>query len=200
MLEVWRPIPGYDGYEASNLGRVRSYRLRSGRRAETPSLMNQRLGLQGYFDVSPVKRTGIHPPPVHVHVLVLRAFRGLRPPGQCARHLNGNPRDNRLVNLRWGTYKQNSEDRERHGRTARGLRNGKYTQPHKTLRGDMHPARLRPETRPRGVAVNTAKLTEEQVRAVRAMPGKVRDIAPLFGISKSMVSYIKRREHWKHVL
>ncbi len=34
--------------------------------------------------------------------------------------------NNRVGNLRWGTAKENAADRERHGRTARGERNG-YT-------------------------------------------------------------------------
>jgi hypothetical protein len=36
------------------------------------------------------------------------------------------PADDRLENLRWGTHKENMEDREKHGRTARGERNGRY--------------------------------------------------------------------------
>ena len=27
MEEIWKPIPGYDGYEVSNTGKVKSYKL-----------------------------------------------------------------------------------------------------------------------------------------------------------------------------
>lgn len=51
----------------------------------------------------------------------------------------------------------------------------------------------------RGEGHGAAKLTEEQVRAIRADPRKVRDIAPDYGIGKSTVSYIKTRKIWGHV-
>lgn len=60
-----------------------------------------------------------------VHRLVAREFLGPRPsPEHVVRHLNGDKTDNRAVNLAWGTAKENSMDRERHGRTARGDRHG----------------------------------------------------------------------------
>src|SRR5437899_1058735 len=61
---------------------------------------------------------------IGVHALVLLTFRGPRFAGQQTRHLNGKNFDNRLRNLKWGTAKQNADDRERHGRTACGSRSG----------------------------------------------------------------------------
>ena len=40
---------------------------------------------------------------------------------QC-RHLNGNKGDNRLGNLCWGTAKENSDDKRKHGTLAMGQR------------------------------------------------------------------------------
>jgi len=61
-----------------------------------------------------------------VHQLVLETFVGPCPPGCESRHLNDDPADNRLENLRWGTRKENSDDRARNnegvyhvGRTCR---------------------------------------------------------------------------------
>lgn len=59
---------------------------------------------------------------VGVHTLVLEAFVGPRPEGLCCRHLNGDPADNRLANLAWGTYQENSDDAKRHGTWAHGRR------------------------------------------------------------------------------
>jgi hypothetical protein len=50
-----------------------------------------------------------------VHRLVLEAFRGPEPEeGMVCRHLNGIRTDNRLVNLRWGSQRENAEDRWLH--------------------------------------------------------------------------------------
>jgi hypothetical protein len=57
-----------------------------------------------------------------VHSLVLAAFVGPRPAGMDGRHLDGNPANNRVENLAWGTRKQNQEDMVAHGRSTRGTR------------------------------------------------------------------------------
>jgi hypothetical protein len=50
-----------------------------------------------------------------VHKLVLLAFVGPNPPKYECLHANGDPADNRLVNLRWGTRSENIQDAVRHG-------------------------------------------------------------------------------------
>lgn len=44
-----------------------------------------------------------------------------------------------------------------------------------------------------------AKLTEDDVRAIRASGLSLSKIAAQYGITKTMVSYIKRRQNWKHI-
>lgn len=51
-----------------------------------------------------------------VSALVLTVFVGPRPEGDYhACHNNGNPQDNRLVNLRWDTRSGNELDKRKHG-------------------------------------------------------------------------------------
>lgn len=59
----------------------------------------------------------------YVHRILLEAFVGPCPEGCEALHINGNPLDNRLENLRWGTRKENVADAIRHGTAAIGHRN-----------------------------------------------------------------------------
>lgn len=45
-----------------------------------------------------------------VHLLVIKTFRGERPWGRLADHINRDRQDNRSVNLRWVTPKENSNN------------------------------------------------------------------------------------------
>ena len=56
-----------------------------------------------------------------VHVLVIEAFVGPRPPGLMVRHLDGDTTNNRAQNLAYGTSADNYADMVKHGRqTAAG--------------------------------------------------------------------------------
>lgn len=50
-----------------------------------------------------------------VHKLVILTFQGVRPRNQLVRHLDDDPRNNSLENLRYGTHAQNSADLVRNG-------------------------------------------------------------------------------------
>jgi HNH endonuclease len=58
----------------------------------------------------------------YVHRLVLEALVGPAPEGDRVevRHLDGDPTNNRLANLKWGTNLENALDRIRHGSHASG--------------------------------------------------------------------------------
>ena len=53
---------------------------------------------------------------IPVHQLVMLAFHGCPPPGTEAMHLNGNPKDNRPENLKYGTHSENMIDMYRAGK------------------------------------------------------------------------------------
>lgn len=107
-----------------------------------------------------------------VHSLVLIAFKGPRPEGMECRHLNGNPGDNRLENLAWGTHVENMADREKHGRTAHQC-------------GESHGMH-------RLEAKEVAELRRERAAGV---PAKV--LAKKYKISQSQVFRIINGERWK---
>ncbi len=108
----------------------------------------------------------------NVHRLVLEAFVGRRPEGMQCRHLNGNPQDNRLCNLKWGTPKENAADKRVHGTH---------------LQGEDAPG---------------SRLTEKQALIIRFLadagyPRK--DVADAFGVSCHAVNDIANRVTWRHV-
>ena len=172
MIEEWRPVVGYEGlYEVSSLGRVRSLdrwvRANSGRR---------RTGVR-YFTPSPSGKSRKYkkvllrnPDKQHlVHRLVLEAFVGPRPDNCEARHLDGDPSNNRLDNLAWGTKAENEADKVKHGTL---------------LCGTANPA---------------SKLTEVDVLYIRASNERQVDLAKIYGVSQAVISAVRLRKIWKHV-
>lgn len=120
--EIWKPVVGYEGrYEVSNIGRVRSVeRVVQGGRTPTafrkvPEKMRAlTVNVDGHVRVTLHKdaKRKIH----FVHALMLAAFVGPRPdPESEIRHLNGDPSDNRIENLAYGTHAENVADMMRHG-------------------------------------------------------------------------------------
>lgn len=96
-----------------------------------------------------------------LHRIVYRAFCGPIPDGSFVLHSCGNAGCINPLHLRLGTAKDNSDDRDAHGKTAKG-------------------GRL-PQT----------KLSDEDVRQIRASNLRGIDIAKQYGISKSCVSNIR---------
>jgi hypothetical protein len=59
--------------------------------------------------------------------------------------------------------------------------------------------RIKDGTAPRGSNHGHAKLTEDQVRAIRADTRTQREIAEQYGVTMPNVSHIKTYKSWKHV-
>jgi predicted DNA binding protein len=70
------------------------------------------------------------------------------------------------------------------------------------IRGENHPRRLHPELTARGERHPMSRLTEDQVRTIRAAYAsgtRQTVLARMFQISQVTVSAIVRRRLWKHV-
>lgn len=107
------------------------------------------------------------------HRLVLEAFVGPCPEGMQCRHLDGNPQNNHVSNLCWGTAKENAGDKRRHG-----------TQVH--LCGEKS---------------GSAKLTFEEVCEIRDLAldesYSQREIAKMYETTQANVSSIKLEKSWR---
>lgn len=176
MNEEWREIPGSDGfYEVSSLGRARSWRKKSGRRAniraEQPKILSSACDADGYhrfvFLASGIRKT------VKVHRMILLAFIG--PPldaDEQGCHLDGNVDNNRLENLAWGTAKTNAQHRRLHGTNAEGARAG------------------------------LSKLTDNIVRELRQETlgrGSIAHLARRYGVNWTTVKNVLGRKTWGNV-
>lgn len=117
MKEQWRPIPNCPGYEASDRGRIRSVTRRVSTQQGEKTYRGKLLRITptgNYLRVAVKANSGRYHTK-RVHSLVLAAFVGPRPIGMEARHLNGDPSDNRLSNLEWSTHRTNVRDKRQHG-------------------------------------------------------------------------------------
>jgi len=103
ILEEWRDVVGYEGlYEVSNLGRVRSYYGR-----EIKYLKGRKTKI-GYIQVELYKNgKGKF---CSIHRLVWEGFHVPIPIGYEIDHVNTIRDDNRLVNLRCVTSKENKRN------------------------------------------------------------------------------------------
>lgn len=109
---------------------------------------------------------------LYIHRLVAEAFLGPCPKNQEVNHKNGNKADNQIRNLEYVTHLENM----RHG-----YENGFF---------------------PRGEQRPFSKLTEDDVRQIRALHKQgimQKDIAPQFNVNKQTICKIVNRQKWKHI-
>lgn len=113
--DTWLPVTGWP-YEVSDAGRVRN--------SATKVVLRTTAHKSGYLNVQLWNRGRYKT--FLVHRLVASAFIGGAPsPKHEVAHGDGTRHNNAAENLRWVLHMENMRDRDEHGATARGSRNGK---------------------------------------------------------------------------
>jgi hypothetical protein len=167
--DVWIPIPFAKGYFVTCTGRVGS--IRPYRKGAKPPTEPRELSYS--HDKNGYKKVGLYNENgvryYRVCRLVCEVFHGPAVKGLVVRHLDGSKTNDSAGNLVWGTPKENSADRDLHG------------------------------TKIKGSAVNTSRLTEEQVKMIRESSRAHSDLARELGVTPSAIWHIRVRKVWKHV-
>jgi HNH endonuclease len=171
---IFREIRGFTGYWIGSEGSLWSFRDNSGRAKERCKPIRPAVMDSGHLKKHLTDDWG-HRRNCYIHRLVLEAFIG--PPSreslEC-RHLDGRPSNNNVVNLAWGTRRENIRDRDViHRTTARG---GSYPHVH------LHPEDI----------VTMYDLCEDGML--------VKDIAAEFQIDPSEASKILKGVYWSHAV
>lgn len=193
--EIWAVVDGFPDYAVSDRGNVK--RIVDRHRSRAGHVMKQSLTF-GYRYV--YLTVGGKVRACRVHRLVCRAFHGPAPtPSHHAAHNDGRRDNNLASNIRWATASENMRDKSLHGTAAVGTRNGSYTCPDRRPRGERNGKRTKPEATPRGEAHGCSRLTESDVRAIRADSRSRRAIAAAYGVSKCAVDGVKTGKTWSHV-
>ena len=105
MEEIFKPIPGFDGYEISNYGRVISYKNKVPKELTISKYSN------GYCFVS-LSNHGVVKGYL-LHRLVMMTFKPVDGMEKLeVNHLDCNRTNNTLKNLEWSTPKQNRDYRD----------------------------------------------------------------------------------------
>lgn len=172
----YRDIEGFPGYRIGSDGSVWTRMNTRRRLIETwrqliPGVQRKRTIGRAYRYVNLSPPNGKYKT-FRVHRLVLQAFTGPCPQGCEARHLDGNPANNCIANLAWGTPEENRADNQKNGRHIKGERN------------------------PR------SKLSESQVIEIRtrSLRGESdSQLASLFGVHQTNIHAILIRKSWRHI-
>jgi hypothetical protein len=116
---VWRSVPGFEHYEVSSHGEVRSidrdvptrHHGWEGTRRLKGKTLKQFDNKDGY----PVVSMGAKSKVYGVHQLVAWAFHGMPGDGEVIDHINGDKHDNRPENLEYVTPSENTKRQYRTG-------------------------------------------------------------------------------------
>jgi len=168
-METWLPVRGWPRYEVSSLGKIRS----THRRGPGKKIYDP-VVLKGGVDKDGYRDIILVADDgtrrhARIAVLVADAFHGPRPDGLTVAHENGVHNDDRAENLTYKTMTDNMADKYRHG-----------TMP----MGEGHPQ---------------AKLTEQDVRHIRASKLTNTELSHAFGVSRTTIRLVRQRRTWRHV-
>jgi hypothetical protein len=165
---IWKDIKDFKNYQISAEGEVRRLRREKWVRCKIAVIW------RGYLQVA-LQRDKKKQVVRRVHRLVAEAFIPNPNNLPSVLHLDDNPSNNNVDNLRWGTHKDNMNDRDSKNRQAR-------------LKGENN---------------GRAKLTEETVLAIRAAHiskwGDIGRLARQYNVNQSRVNSIRNRKSWKHI-
>jgi len=171
MEEQWRSVRGYESiYSVSLSGEVRRDKPACG--ARVGHILRPALSNTGYPFV--VLRKDGQSSSYFVHTLVARAFLGEPPPGHEVNHLDCNTANPSLDNLEYVTRKGNMAYAESLGRTS-------------------------PPPVHHGSANHKAKLTPDQVAAIRQSPEPITVWAKRLGVNKSTIARARVGVGWTTV-
>jgi hypothetical protein len=174
-MEIWKPVVGYEGlYEVSSLGRVKSlqktiFREKHGNWVQPERILKNSSQQNGYVAITIYKNGKAKR--INIHRLVCVSFVQNPNNKPCVNHKNGVKSDNRLENLEWVTFSENTF--------------------HAFNKGFLKPLK--------GESNGSSKLLEKQVYEIREKLSKKHSVKSLmeeYSISRSHIQRIRNKKCW----
>ena len=116
MEEIWKEVPGYEGYMVSSEGRVKSLGIGGGNNSKE-RLLKPGVTERGYHQVT-LSKNGKRKN-CRINRLVWEAFNGPIPEGMEINHINEDKSDNSLTNLNLMNHQDNCNWGTRNKRIGR---------------------------------------------------------------------------------
>lgn len=172
MIEIWKDIPGYEGYyQASNMGRIRSLDRYVNSKNKSfkfvkGKILKYNLKNNGYYQVN--LTNGKYKKYISVHRIIAELFIPNSNDLLQVNHKNGIKSDCNVKNLEWVTASEN----HKHAYKI-GLKNQK------------------------GERNNASKLTEEMVRVIRnSMTLTHLELSKIFNVSRQTIGLVLNFKIW----
>lgn len=175
MEEIWKRIPNYSKYEASNLGNIKTFNWKN---TGQERIMKPALDPNGYYRTVLIRDDGKYAT-VKVHRIICQTFLENPDEKPAVNHKNFIRNDNRLENLEWCSFKENTVH---------------------SFQGDRRKYKG---------GSSCSSLTDEQVIEIRknyqygkkTKSGKTKkEIAEEYGTTFSVIKNIVQNQNYKHLL
>ena len=106
MKEVWKDVTGYEGlYQVSNTGKIKTLQKQVGRK-EIEKILKPSIIWTGYLRIG-LRKNG-KTKNTYIHRIVAQEFIANPEHKPIINHKNGNRQDNRVENLEWCIFGENS--------------------------------------------------------------------------------------------
>lgn len=178
MEKIWKRIPGYSLYEASNYGEIKTFNWKN---SGIERIMRPAMDPSGHLRTM-LKRDldgKIHT--VKVHRIIAQTFIPNPENKPMVNHINGIPNDNRVHNLEWSTASENSL----HSYRITGRSSNK---------GENNPS----------ATLTDAQVIEIRANYEFGKKGKKgvtkQQLADKYGCRVSAIKQVVQRKTWKHLL
>lgn len=173
-MEIWKKILGYENYEVSNFGRIKSLEKidfmhrNNSYRTRKEKIMRNGIS-NGYKSVSLYKNK--KPKTFTIHRLVLSSFIENKNNKREVNHIDGNKHNNNLENLEWCSSSENS---------IHAIKNGL-------------------QIAKKGEQQYNSKLKDFEIIEIRNSDLTLNELSKIYNISTSVICSVKNKKSWKHI-